>query len=101
MWGNHATAATDGPQTAPVIDRRTTPPGVVPRHLQHWVLIGITVVMVGILAFSPSPTTPRATTAASPAASAVDANQQRIEDYARAIQEQAQRLTAEQASLER
>ena len=76
------------------------PPGVVPRHLQQWVLVGIAVVMVGILALSGPPAKPRATAAPSPAAAAVDPNQQRIEDYQRRIQEQAQRLAAEQAQLQ-
>src|SRR5439155_13094881 len=83
-----------------VTDRRRIPPGVVPRHLQQWVLIGIAVVMVGILALSGPPAKPRATAAVSPAAVAVDPNQQRIEDYQRRIQEQAQRLAAEQAQLQ-
>ena len=89
-------------QAAParVLDRRRWPDGVVPRHLQQWVLIGVAVVMVAILALSGPPAKPRATTATAPAAVAIDPNQQRIEDYQRRIQEQAQRLTAEQASLE-
>ena len=73
---------------------------MVPRHLQQWVLIGTAVVMVGILALSGPPATPRATATSSPAAVAVDPNQQRIEDYQRRIQEQAQRLAAEQAQLQ-
>ena len=84
-----------------VTDRRTTPAGVMPRHLQEWVLVGTAVVMVGIMALSGSPTKPRVSAAPSPAASAVDANQQRIEDYQRRIQEQTQRLSAEQAQLQR
>jgi type IV secretion system protein VirB10 len=85
---------------ARVTDRRRLPPGVVPRHLQQWVLVGTAVVMVGILALSGPPAKPRATTTLSPAAVAVDPNQQRIEDYERRIQEQAQRLAAEQAQLQ-
>ena len=57
-------------------------------------------VMVGILALSGPPAKPRATAAPSPAAVAVDPNQQRIEEYQRRIQEQAQRLAAEQAQLQ-
>jgi type IV secretion system protein VirB10 len=92
------------PETSPVpgriLDQRQLPPGVVPRHLQQWVLIGVALVMVGILAVSGPPAKPRATAAPSPAAATVDANQARIEDYQRRIQEQAQRLAAEQAQLE-
>jgi hypothetical protein len=61
---------------------------VVPRHLQQWVLIGIALVMVGIMALSGSPVKSRAVSPA-PAALAVDPNQQRIEEYQRRIQEQA------------
>src|SRR4029077_5322398 len=88
------------PSPGRVTDRRLLPPGVVPRHLQQWVLIGIALVMVSILAFSGPPAKPRATTALSAAAVAVDPNQQRIEEYQRRIQEQAQRLAAEQAQLQ-
>ena len=44
-------------QAAParVLDRRRWPDGVVPRHLQQWVLIGVAVVMVAILALSGPP----------------------------------------------
>lgn len=98
----------DQPSTSPdvstppgrVTDRRPLPPGVVPRHLQQWVLVGTALVMVGILAVSGPPAKPRESATPSPAAVAVDPNQQRIEDYQRRIQEQAQRLTAEQAQLQ-
>ena len=49
-----AEPSTTPPETPPspgrVIDLRRIPPGVVPRHLQQWVLMGTAVVMVGILA---------------------------------------------------
>jgi len=83
-----------------VTDRRLIPPGVVPRHLQQWALAGIAVVMVGILALSGPPAKPPVAATPSPAALAVDPNQQRIEDYQRRIQEQAERLAAEQAQLQ-
>jgi type IV secretion system protein VirB10 len=70
-----------------------------PRHLQQWLIIGVAIVMAGIMALSGPPTKPRATTEATGAA-AVDPNQQRIEEYQRRIQEQAQRLAAEQAQLQ-
>jgi type IV secretion system protein VirB10 len=72
---------------------------VLPRHLQQWVLLGIAVVMIGIIALTDGPT-PRPTTTPPAAAIAVDANQQRIEEYQRRIQEQTQRLLAEQAELQ-
>src|SRR5438309_397377 len=90
----------ESPDPGRVTDRRTTPPGVVPRHLQQWAVVSVALVMVGIMALSGSPPTPRATATSVPAASAVDPNQQRIEEYQRRIQEQAQRLAAEQAQLQ-
>jgi type IV secretory pathway VirB10-like protein len=93
-----AAEVSSGP--ARVIDRRRLPPGVVPRHLQHWVLVGTAVVMVAILAVSSPPAKPRPTAAAGSAAVAVDPNQQRIEDFQRRIEAQAQRLAAEQAQLQ-
>jgi type IV secretion system protein VirB10 len=96
--------STSPPETPPgagrVVDLRRIPPGVVPRHLQQWALLGTAVVMIGILAVSGQPVKPQRTTAPAPAALAVDPNQQRIEDYQRRIQEQAQRLAAEQAQLQ-
>src|SRR5439155_9641066 len=82
---------------APFIDRRTTPLGVLPRHLQLWVLIGIAIVMVGIMSFSSTRTPPRPTSPGGGVPSTIDPNQQRIQEYEQRIQEQAQRLAAEQA----
>jgi type IV secretion system protein VirB10 len=84
-----------------VIDYRPVPDGVMPRHLQQWLIIGVAVGMAGIMALSGSPTKPRTTTESSASTAVVDPNQQRIEAYQRRIQEQAQRLAAEQAQLER
>ena len=97
-----APVPTPDPSSVPprLIDRRVWPAGVVPRHLQQWVLIGVAVVMVAILALAGPPAKPRVTSTPSVAATGVDPNQQRIEDYQRHITEQAQRLAAEQASLE-
>src|SRR5436190_8176596 len=84
-----------------IIDRRTIPPGVVPKHVQQWVVIGIAVVMVAIMSLSSQTPAPRRTpnqTATIPPV--VDANQQRIEEYERRVQEQAQRLATEQAQLQ-
>ena len=83
-----------------VTDRRTMPAGVVPRHLQQWGVIGIATVMVAILALSGPPAKPRVPPGVNPGATAVDANAQRIDDYQRTIQEQANRLAAEQAQLQ-
>lgn len=85
-----------------VIDHRTTPAGVMPRRLQQWVILGIAVVMMGILALAgpTQPNKPSGATATTTAPLAIDPNQQRIEEYQRRVQAQAQRLAAEQAQLD-
>lgn len=92
--------SSDSPAPARITDHRRTPAGVMPAHLQQWLIAGIAVVMVAILALAgpPKPTTPPGASTQPPLA--VDPNQQRIEDYQRRVQEQAQRLAAEQAALE-
>jgi len=99
-WSRSSPHAPSSPEPGRVVDRRLIPPGVVPRHLQQWVLIGVAVVMVGIMALTGSPSRPRDTDPIAGQAPVVDPNQQRIEEYQRRIQEQAQRLAAEQAQLE-
>jgi type IV secretion system protein VirB10 len=64
-------------------------------------MLGIAVVMIGIIALTDGRPTPRSATTSPAAAVAVDANQQRIEEYQRRIQEQTERLLAEQAELQR
>ena len=83
-----------------VTDRRTMPAGVVPRRLQQWGIIGIATVMVAILALSGPPAKLYVPPGLPPDATAIDANAQRIDDYRRTIQEQANRLAAEQAQLQ-
>lgn len=82
-----------------VIDRRTTPEGVVPAHLPQWVVMAIAAGMIAILTFTGARPGPRSSTP-SVSASVTDASQQRIEEYERRVQEQSQRLAAEQAELQ-
>src|SRR6516164_7408422 len=88
------------PSSPPVIDVRPTPLGVMPRQLPRWLLLGIAVAMAAIMALSGAPTARRASSTSASTPVAVDANQQRIEDYQRRIQEQTERLVAEQQALE-
>jgi type IV secretion system protein VirB10 len=100
MWWSRVSSTTSSaPDPGRVADYRTTPAGVVQRHLQQWLLIGVALVMVAIMALSGTPTKPRSTSQAA-AVPVVDPNQQRIEEYQRRVQEQAGRLAAEQAQLE-
>ncbi len=89
------------PYSPPEVQQRSTkPPGVLPRHAQAWVLGGIALVMVIVIAFS-GKTPPKAQNAAlvTPAAAVVDPNAGRILEYRTRLQEQAQKLAAEQAQL--
>jgi len=65
------------------------------------VILGITVVMVGAIAFSGGGTQPRkATSNEQKTSAAIDPNLARIQEYRNRIDEQARKLAAEQAQLE-
>jgi type IV secretory pathway VirB10-like protein len=89
----------DTPATAGQ-DRAGRPTGVLPRHLQTWVVLGIAVAMTGIIALSGSsrPVDRRPAVAASP--SPLEANDARIQEYRQRIDEEARRLSAAQAELD-
>src|SRR5262245_41969703 len=99
-WSPSSPSSTPTPEPRRVVDRRVVPAGVAPRHLQQWLLLGVAVVMVAIMALSGSPAPRGIAGTPSTTPVAVDPNQQRIEEYQRRIQEQAQRLAAEQAQLQ-
>jgi len=101
MTDQHPASPTPQPPSSPpVIDVRRTPLGVMPRQLPRWLLLGIAVAMAAIMALSGAPTARRASSTSASTPVAVDANQQRIEDYQRRIQEQTERLVAEQQALD-
>ena len=89
------------PYSPPEVQQRSTkPPGVLPRNAQAWVLGGIALLMVIVIAFS-GRTPPKGQNAGvvTPATAVVDPNAARILEYRTRIQEQAQKLAAEQAQL--
>ncbi len=104
MWGPDSakrTSPEDTARSAPTVtDHRRWPAGVMPAHLQHWLMAGIALVMVAILALAGPPKPSTSATATTQPPTAVGPNGQRIEDYQRHVQEQAQRLAAEQAALQ-
>jgi len=68
------------PGTAAVTDHRTTPRGVLPRHLQTWLMIGLALAVLGIIVFAGHPeptTTPVATTRAE----SIAPSPERLRDY--------------------
>ena len=50
------------PTPSAVTDRRTPPRGVLPRHLQTWLLMGLALAVLGIIAFAGQPEPPRLAT---------------------------------------
>ncbi|MDQ6708815.1 MAG: hypothetical protein M3Z85_22880, partial [Acidobacteriota bacterium] len=85
-----------------VRDKRQKPPGILPKNTQAWVLSGIALLMVAVIALSGKNSPKERTAASSPeAATIVDPNAARIQDYQRRIEEQAHKLQLEQAQLAR
>lgn len=84
-----------------VRDRTFKPAGLLPKNTQTYVILGITVVMVGAIAFSGggAPTKKPAPSDQKTAA-AIDPNLARIQEYRNRIDEQARKLAAEQVQLE-
>lgn len=86
------------PETAPVIDRRTPPRGVLPRAAQTWLMVGLAFGILAVIVFTgrPEPTLRPASRPAS--ASTLNPNRFRdYEDYLRLLEERA-RQEAEEPS---
>jgi type IV secretion system protein VirB10 len=82
-----------------VKDKRLIPPGILPKNLQAWVLSGIALVMVAVIAFT-GPKAPKPhSTLPTPALTAIDPNQGQIEEYRKRIEEETRKLQLEQAAL--
>lgn len=67
------------PGTTPVSDHRVTPRGVLPRHAQTWLMLGLAVGILGIIVLTGDPEPTSATAAAAPAPAAPSAG--RVRDY--------------------
>jgi type IV secretory pathway VirB10-like protein len=88
-------------QIPTVTDKRTTPPGILPPNIHHWVLGGLAVLMVVVIAFS-GRSNPKSHPSQQPTPNAPMApNPERLDQYKRQIDEESQRLKAEQAELDR
>lgn len=86
----------------PVRDRMTRPPGILPRNTQTWIIGGIALLMVVIIAFS-GRNEPKDRKASNPASTpaVVDPDAVRIQEYRARIDEQSRKLAAEQTQLAR
>ncbi len=84
-----------------VRDRTFKPAGLLPKNTQTYVILGITVVMVGAIAFSGGGAPSKKTVSNDQkATAAIDPNLARIQECRNRIDEQARKLAAEQAQLE-
>lgn len=91
----------DPPYTPPPVENHAPkPPGILPRNAQAWVLGGIALVMVLVIAFSgKNSPKERAAASGSTTSAVIDPNDARIQEYRTRIDEQARKLLAEQAQL--
>src|SRR4029077_1818813 len=90
------------PASGEIRDRSVRPAGLLPKNTQTYVILGITVVMVGAIAFSGggAASSKQAASAQPKTASVIDPNLARIQEYRNRIDEQARKLAAEQTQLE-
>ena len=77
-----------------------SPPGLVPRNTQAWVIGGISLLMVLVIALT-GRNNPKERHAPPVATAGVDANALRIEEYKKRIDEEAQKLQMQKAQLAR
>jgi hypothetical protein len=88
------------PNNVPQVhDKRTAPPGILPKNTQAWILTGIAVAMIAVIALSGKNPMPRASPP--PSNAVVDPNAARIQEYQKRIEEQTRKLQLEQAQLAR
>ena len=92
---------TDPKEPVPQVrDKRPQPPGVLPKNVQAWVLIGVATVMVCVLAFSggQAPSPGQADLLAKDDA-VTDPNAARIQEYRNRLEAEARKLEAERQRL--
>ncbi len=83
-----------------LIQKGSKPPGLLPKHTQTYLLAGLALLMVIVIAFSgKNPPKPRGTSLPAQTMSVVDPNAARIQEYRERIEEQTRKLQLEQAQL--
>ena len=83
------------PVTAPVTDHRIAPRGVLPRHTQTWLMVGVAVGILGIIVFTGHPE-PAGRPTAPVASTPLAPNPERLRDYQdrlRVMEERARQQT--------
>lgn len=82
------------------VNNAPKPPGILPKNAQLWLMIGISVVMVLVIALSGNPIAKEKAQANAPKQqNVIDPNAARIAEYRNRIEEEARKLEAEQAQL--
>src|SRR5438128_2095993 len=90
------------PYTPPQVEQRAPkPPGILPKNAQAFLIGGLALVMIGVVVFSGRNPPKERVPAPPPGLSSVDPNDERIRDYRRRIEEQAQKRALEQPRLAR
>ena len=84
-----------------VQDKRTKPPGVLPKNIQAWIICGLALLMVIVFALSGKNPPKGKGVSATPQESVTDPNAERIQEYQARIDEQTRKLREEQAQLTR
>ena len=69
------------PGTAPVIDQRTPPRGVMPRGTQTWVMVGLALLILAIIMIAGDPERPQRAKTASATAAVPPLSPERLRDY--------------------
>ncbi len=82
-----------------ILDKAPKPPGVLPKNVQAWVLIGVATVMVCVLAFSGGQSPPGQTDPLSKDDAVTDPNAARIQEYRNRLEAEARKLEAERQRL--
>ena len=82
------------PGTAPVTDHRPTPKGVLPRRLQLWLMVGLTLVVLGIIAIGGRPAPTAASVAPTPTTSTAP-DPSRLQDFGNRLRVLDERVRAQ------
>src|SRR2546425_6130649 len=69
------------PGTAPVVDQRTTPRGVLPRRTQTWLMVGLAIGILSIIVLTGHPPSTSRPVTAQTTTTALAPNPERLRDY--------------------